>query len=663
MAPDVHFSGSTPQFGHPISYRPEIDGLRAVAVIAVVLFHAPLKCPGGYVGVDVFFVLSGYLITSLILRNLEIGHFSLAGFWERRVRRIFPALSIMVLGSLLVGGLLLLPSDFEHLGKSIIAQALFAANVFFWRDDSARGGYFGPTSDDRPLLHTWSLAVEEQFYLLFPLLLIWLYRVRRLQRPGSMSWVMFLGMMVGLAVAALSVKHVPGAAFYLLPARAWELLCGAWVAAVPAAYVSRRRLVREVSSWLGLIAILLPCLFYSKDTPFPGLAALPPCLGAALIIWSNGCSKDNDLGLTSAGRLLALRPVVFVGLISYSFYLWHWPVLVFGKYWWLRPTSPWYFRLGLLLVAFVLSVISWRFVEIPFRLEKTAGTRNGIFRFAAGMTLLSLALGAGLVVSRGLPARLPESVAKNAATALDGFTAKDYDLTSDDIRADLLIRFGDQSRDNFPTLLLWGDSHAQHAIAALEVYCLERGIAGVAATRGAKPPVTDAVFHTGYEADPEFAAEVMKYVKRTRITQVILAARWCWYQGLDPKLLADSLPRTINALHSAGCTVWVLQDVPDVDTDAPKALIRSAIFRFHDDSWYRTESDHRRLNSVIYKMASQNLPATFLDPAPQLLDSRTRRYRPDIDGVSIYFDVNHLTCRASRQLLLPLFRRASQPHN
>ena len=643
-----------------LSYRPEIDGLRALAVLVVVLFHAHLRVPGGFVGVDVFFVISGYLITSLILRDLREGRFSLPEFWERRIRRILPALIVMVLVTLLLGGLLFLPSDYERLGKSAVAQALLVANLYFWRADSTRGGYFGPTSEERPLLHTWSLAVEEQFYLFFPLLLVLLFRFGRFREPRTLSRFLLTGLLVGLALAAIGVMSRPGATFYLLPTRAWELLCGAWIASLSVHGAPRGKFTREGSAWLGLAGILLPCWFYTKETPFPGLAALPPCVGTALIIWSN-TRRSSDEHLTTVGRLLALRPVVFLGLISYSLYLWHWPVLVFGKYWRPQSWSPWYLRVGLVLVSVLLAVLCWRYVETPFRKKVTMTTRPAAFRFAAVCTMLSLVCGGVVAIFQGLPARLPEVAARNEAAKFD--LSDNREMTIEEVlQGDLTLIGAPKLVAPPPKLLLWGDSHAMHIVPALDALCRELGIGALAATCSSTPPILDTRFSgwTGgqKEKTPEFSAAVLEQIKRRGINHVMLAARWSVYQEFDSRLLEKSLPATIRALHEAGCKVWVLQDVPDVDRVFYKVLARSAIFGGDSTSFRRLVSEHQRKNAVLYELAKQDLPATFLDPAPLLLDANSDRYRAEIDGVSIYVDTDHLTKKASVALLLPLLREA-----
>jgi peptidoglycan/LPS O-acetylase OafA/YrhL len=256
--------------GNSLEYRPDIDGLRAVAVIAVLLFHAELHCPGGFVGVDMFFVISGFLISSLILKELDDGSFSLVNFWERRIRRILPAVTVVVLGTLVAGWFLYLPADFASLGKSVVAQAALVSNIFFYQ----QAGYFEAGADTTPLLHTWSLAVEEQFYLIFPLFLVFLSRFRRRSRLAAIVVVAA----ASFASSVLGTYAYPRAAFYLLPTRAWELLLGALLA-MTRGRVSVNSWIRETSAWMGLGLVACSVVYYDGSTRFPGLAAAAPCLG------------------------------------------------------------------------------------------------------------------------------------------------------------------------------------------------------------------------------------------------------------------------------------------------------------------------------------------------------------------------------------------------
>ncbi|HYK43019.1 MAG TPA: acyltransferase, partial [Thermoanaerobaculia bacterium] len=318
-------------FSSSLSYRPEIDGLRGVAVVLVVLFHAGFGCPGGYVGVDVFFVISGFLITSLIWKDLEGERFTFARFWERRARRIVPALVAVVAATLFAGWFLLLPADYERLGRSAASQAVFAANVHFW----LTGGYFAPAAAEQPLLHTWSLALEEQFYWIVPVALFLVFGARRFERRRSSMILAAIGcgIVSSFTLSVWGVAHHPSAAFYLLPTRAWELLLGSLVAFLPMrSQPSQGRAVRELAAIGGVALILLAAFGYRATTPFPGAAALAPCLGAALWIRSNGRETSASPAPTLAGSVLSRPLPVFVGLASYSLYLWHWPFLAFARY-------------------------------------------------------------------------------------------------------------------------------------------------------------------------------------------------------------------------------------------------------------------------------------------------------------------------------------------
>ncbi|RUQ46737.1 acyltransferase, partial [Corynebacterium pseudodiphtheriticum] len=310
-----------------LAYRRDIDGLRAIAVLAVVLFHFGVPgFTGGFVGVDVFFVISGYLITTIIWREREAGRFSFVDFWARRARRILPALCVMMLTAVVVGWFLLAPKDYEELGRSIHNQVIFISNLFFMRQD----GYFDVASDMKPMLHTWSLSVEEQFYIVFPLLLTLLSsQVKR--------WRMALLVLALASFAACvwTLPRYPEKAFYLLPMRAWELLAGSLLAVMPLrAYRASPILAQGIS--LASLALILVAVFgYDATTDFPGAAALLPVLGVVGLIWANGQQ------VTLVGQLLGSRVMVGIGLISYSWYLWHWPVLVYGKYASLDGLAAW----------------------------------------------------------------------------------------------------------------------------------------------------------------------------------------------------------------------------------------------------------------------------------------------------------------------------------
>ncbi|MFM7347934.1 MAG: acyltransferase family protein [Erythrobacter sp.] len=365
-----------------MDYRRDIDGLRAVAVFPVVLYHAGVPgFPGGFVGVDVFFVISGYLITAILAREIAEGRFSLAGFYERRARRILPPLAVVLAATLLVGWHLLMPEELLRLGRATFATVLFASNV-----SAARSlDYFAPAAEFEPLLHTWSLAVEEQFYLIFPLLLMGLawagWSRRALAVVAGLS-------ALSLAAAAALIDARPLWVFYLIVFRVWELGAGAMLALTRPA-PPHARLLREGLGLAGLLAILAPVALYSAATPFPGFAALPPVLGATLLIWIGG-----EGGGSRASRLLALRPLVGIGLVSYSLYLWHWPILAFVRVFegWVRISNA--TAAGAVAASLAAAWLSWRFMERPFRMRPPDGpSRTTVFALSAVVFGLLGALG------------------------------------------------------------------------------------------------------------------------------------------------------------------------------------------------------------------------------------------------------------------------------
>ncbi len=369
-------------------YRADIDGLRAVAVLPVIAFHAGISAfSGGFVGVDVFFVISGYLISNRIMADLRDGNFEIRAFYERRIRRIFPALAAMLFCTSALSYMYLLPSELENFSKSLVAAALSLSNVFFWNDS----GYFAASSETQPLLHTWSLAVEEQFYALFPLCLLLANRFSK----GSLR--ITLTFLIALSFCASSVQAFLGqtGGFYLLHSRAWELLLGAVIAggSIPS---FRKGLFSQCSAVLGLGMIMGAVFVFSKDTPFPGMAALIPCIGAALIIH---IGRTTD---TLTSRLLRKPPLVFVGLISYSLYLWHWPLIVFQKnesilFSGLSSAAS---KALLVCICFVPAILSWWLIEKPFRSGPTS-----IFAGFGVTTGLVAAIGIAGWFENGFPDR------------------------------------------------------------------------------------------------------------------------------------------------------------------------------------------------------------------------------------------------------------------
>lgn len=372
-----------------MKYRPEIDGLRTLAVIPVILFHAGYKSfSGGFVGVDIFFVISGFLITNIIYRETQEQRFSIITFYERRIRRIMPALIFVSVICLFFGHLWMLPGEHEKFSRSIIATNLFASNILFWRES----GYFDQASELKPMLHTWSLAVEEQFYIVFPLVLMALAKV------PSTIFILLLSVaaVISLGISEwMSTTHIQ-ANFYLPISRAWELGSGALLAIGMQQLGESKRIYSETASITGLLLILFSIFTYDKSLPFPGIWAIPPVLGSVLII---GFATKK----TVVGKILSWKPIVGIGLISYSAYLWHQPLFAFARIRSVTEVS----ELGYLILALCslfLAYLTWRFVEQPFR-QKLKFTRNQVFLSTGLASITLILIGFIGVVTGGLPSR------------------------------------------------------------------------------------------------------------------------------------------------------------------------------------------------------------------------------------------------------------------
>lgn len=441
-------------------YRPEIDGLRAIAVAAVILFHAGFTLfGGGFVGVDVFFVISGFLITSIIVEDLKAGRFSLLRFYERRARRILPALFLVMAVSVPFAYRLLSPDDLKDFAQSLAAISLFSSNILFWGES----GYFDTQAELKPLLHTWSLAVEEQFYVVFPLLLIAAWRL------GRTVLVSVLGVLalVSLAISIGEVRDYPSAAFYLLPSRAWQLLVGGLTSFLVDRWqtaAGRQPFVRhasEAAGWLGMAMILFALFRFSDQTPFPGLNASLPTLGTALVLLA--ASQH-----TRVGRLLAWKPLVGLGLISYSAYLWHQPLFAFTKHA-LLADLPANLAVVLCAATLALACLSWRYVEQPFRDRSLCGRRAVFALSAAGMVAF---VGLGLVGHR-----LSDRITQVRLRSVDPVRRSQF-LTRERLVADrnaFVARFLPDAANDFSTepatrkILILGDSVSEDLYSAVMV--------------------------------------------------------------------------------------------------------------------------------------------------------------------------------------------------
>lgn len=620
-------------------FRPDIQGLRALAVLPVVIFHAfPDLLPGGFVGVDIFFVISGYLITRILHQELREGRFSIAGFYVRRVRRLFPALYLMLVATMLLGLVMLPPFELRELAKTCIATVGFVANFLFYN----LSGYFDGESELKPLLHTWSLAVEEQFYLVFPLALAAVWRLR----PGWLPALLWGAAALSLAWSIREVGHDPSRAFYYPGPRAFELLIGA-IVGVGAIPRGGGQAVRDGLSLLGIALIVASLLLLSDEQPFPGLAALPPCIGAALVL---ATGEDGD---SLGGRMLGAAPLVLVGSLSYSLYLWHWPALVFGRYMALRPlTAP--EAAAAVAVAFTLAWASWRYVESP--VLKWRLPHRPVLIGGAGLMAATAALAAAVVLSRGLPQRLDPVARTLVAAAGDssGFRAACHSGEHDVIPYRRLCAFGDQHA--IPTIALWGDSFGAELVVAMgETMARERRSVLQVTASGCPPAL-------GYNPRrrPGCAAyNARRFAELTadpHIGEVVLVVNYLGFMADSPeqqRALLDGIERTARDLHARGKTLSLIYSIPRMPFVAPTALAMERLRGGDPAGFGQQRADFDRMDAVVAARLDRIVQETGADrivPARRLCDARICPAWLPGAGV-LYFDHAHLSIAGARYLL------------
>lgn len=654
-AKSSHSESGPAYMGSSLDYRPDIDGLRALAVLSVVFCHADLGLKGGYVGVDVFFVISGYLITSLIAKDLRQGTFSLMDFWGRRVRRILPALVVVTLAAIVAGWFILLPEDYANLGKSVIALVLMVSNIHFYQDT----GYFAAAADEKPLLHTWSLAVEEQFYLFVPFLAfvpVWIRRAR-----WSLAAVILCGIL-SFALSVYGVNRHPSATFYLLPTRAWELIVGAIIALVPSVRFSKLSPFMTAAGVAGVLLILIPVVLYDSKTSFPGLAAFPPVAGTALLIWLGGVTSCQLV----SSRILGWSPIVFIGKISYSLYLWHWPILVYAKYWNILPL-PVPARMGLVFASGLLAVWSWRYVENPFRRWRIEAARGFVVSVAVVVLGIVLVVGIALKLNRGFESRVPSEVLHLTALRFavpDSMKNYSFDMAyGDNDDPKHVTQFGPKGEK--PQVLIWGDSFAMALVPAVESLCQKTGVTAWMAARAGAPPIMGFARpdrRQTYERTLVVNEAIFEQVRLRKIPAVVLVAHWQDYGKSYGPQFETALLKTIEDLKALGSKVYLVIDVPSFPCNVPTALARCALSG-RDPSFLRLlpatyTADRSFCESLRQRISGEKVE--FLDPLPSLLKRMpTLDLLPYDEDGCFYSDSDHLSpygALAIEPALAPAFR-------
>ncbi|MBB6599042.1 acyltransferase [Luteimonas sp. MC1825] len=616
----------------------------------VLLFHYGFGVPGGYVGVDVFFVISGFLITGIITRQMEKGEFSFLEFYERRARRILPALFVVLIISSIGALFVLLPSDLERFAKSLIASLLSVSNFWFW----SQGGYFGSASEMAPLLHTWSLAVEEQFYIALPLALFLVYR----WAPRHVFSFTAGVTVVTFIAAAFFVSTRTPEVFYFSPFRAWELSLGGLLAVRrPPAVTSKFH--RQWIAAAGLLLVVVPAVAFNEETLFPGPSAALPCLGTALLIWT-GMSGDSVVR-----RILATRLLVLVGLISYSLYLWHWPILVLAKHA-VGQDLGLVSRLVLGGLAFVMAFLSWKFVETPFRNRgRTSGRVLWLSTLGAGA---ALAVASGVTLSNGGFERRfdPQVVTLDRARARQAFRTEciDYRPRVEAVSACKIGAAG------VPTLLVWGDSYAHAMLPALDTALKNLGVAALFVAESGCPPLPQAVVSWKGRENwrcQQFNRDVMRLLTDShRLEHLVLAAAWNAYaaedQGYKLRVAGsdtseDSLKRGLVELtydlgeQTAVERIVFIGQVPSYEWSIPTRMLDAnrwdvALGSLTREAWRaKSEASHAAVRGLVGSGAFQ-----FIDPSEWFCRSGVCQYA-DQANLPFYWDHGHINSRGSAFIL------------
>ena len=602
-----------------MKYRAEIDGLRALAVVPVILFHAGFELfSGGFVGVDVFFVISGYLITTILIEDLENQRFSLVNFYERRARRILPALFFVMFVCIPFAWMWMLPSQMKDFSQSLVAVSLFASNILFWKES----GYFDAAAEEKPLLHTWSLAVEEQYYVLFPifLFLAWRYGKNRL------FWMIVAMAAFSLLLSEWGWRNKATANFYLAPTRAWELFAGSI-----AAFIVQKNGVRKNNflALLGLAAITFSIFAYDESTPFPSVYALVPVLGVVLLI----LYADKE---TLVAKLLSTKMFVGIGLISYSAYLWHQPLLAFARIKSQNEFNELSITLMpiLLIASLLLAYLSWKYVETPFR-NKTNISRNNI--------LILSALGIFLFSTFGFIGHKENGFWNRLENYQQEILQWEY------YPREIAYREGDcylrpeQNYTQFKSectivksnTLIWGDSHSAAFASGWRV---GRDIDQL--TSSGCPPI----INTDFPSRPhcaEINRYIMEVVSEKKYETVILHSLWIRYSEKQ----LDNIKLTVQELHNNGVkNIVLIGGVPQYAPSLPRRLLlegtQLGAIAFIEESQSNIVSYDEKLQALI-----NGMNVNFVSALGQFCSKDRCRVTTKFKGETIpmTWDAGHLT--------------------
>ncbi len=624
------------------AYRPEIDGLRAIAVLAVIGFHASAKwVPGGFVGVDIFFVISGFLISGIIFRELEKGSFSFTDFYTRRIKRILPAYIVVALFTLAVSTYLLIPNDYIFYTTSLAASWGFASNVFF---SMLSWGYFGQRTEEFPLLHTWSLSVEEQFYFIFPILLIFLFRYCRKQ----IMPILFFAGLIFLTLSELRTGKV--GSYFLLPYRAHELIIGVLAFFAVRSMALRSAKLAGILAALGIVLMLGSIFLLKRGLAFPGINSLYPCLGTALLIYA--CHTENSDNFIAL--ILKNKVLVFFGLISYSLYLWHWPIFSFLRYRQISLTFP--VAAAAIALAVLLAFLTWKYVEVPIRNNKQIGFKRAFFRFYALPAAAFFSIGLVSYLTEGAPQRFSDDFRQLISSySFERDLTRSCSIRSGEYKGISLnylmehCAFGDLGKER-AEVLLFGDSHANHFKPFVEdlsrqarlksVYFVEGSCDAIdlfdgAATDGLAPSTCQ-----------QRNADLLRMAGQFKF--VVLASFWA-YKGKE-EAFEKRLESAVKKIIAAGATPVIFKDNPYYEPDLSQCVL------FKKRGWIDPDKNcnipynfvsitQGSMDQVIDAVKRKHPQTVVVDPKAVMCDAS--ECATSVGNTALYKDANHINTKAA----------------
>ena len=650
-----------------MEYRADIDGLRGIAIILVILFHFEIEIFGnGFLGVDIFFVISGFLITQVISKEITAEKFSISEFYCRRIRRLFPAFFVMLASVSAACFIFFDRTSFEKFGFSLISTSLFSSNMWFW----SQTGYFAPSALEKPLLHTWSLSIEEQFYLIFPWFLILCHRF--LFSPPIIILTFFF--IVSLLLYMYGFYYHPDATFFLLPTRAWQLLAGSIIALLSLSHYFRN--VKNASFHTLGVSFILISLFPPLMCTLVFPPAIPCTIGTALLL-----IPIRNSWIT---KVLSIQLLVWVGLLSYSLYLWHWPIYVFYKYLSFEEIEV-TLKLLLGLVSLFFAWCSWRYIESPFRKIQILSINKKYFFIPAGSFLfVCILFGILIIHKQGMAFRHPQRDIIDAQGLWNwhpyGKSTKfhNLELSNNFTEVDVI---GSGSVN--PEFLLWGDSHAMAFIPGLEIAAKENNCSFYALTKSSNPPLLNyQIPEQQLVNNTELNQNILEFIKsKNNIHTIFLACAWNDYlkrfkvtndsQGIKTlKTFENSLHKTIESLNNLDKNVVIFSQVPPLavsDFSTRYYFLKSRFPIFYNDRNTRItnsiisfENQFKSFNTIMNDLTQKNV--RFFDLTEQFIKADSKFFIFEKDGIPLYKDSGHLSTYGSQCLsnsFNPLFFRSS----